>query len=120
MLRAGVPVRRGGVELDQHLARQGPAKYDWDNAVAIRVVPVVVEAALSDRGVRERLERYAALAGIEHGISPHKLRHFLLTCLKKRGLDDALIQPYSGHASRQSLESAPVSRWGMPSRSTTG
>jgi integrase/recombinase XerD len=28
----------------------------------------------------------------------------LLTWLKKQGIDDALIQPYSGHASRQSLE----------------
>ena len=31
-------------------------------------------------------------------------RHFLLTWLKRQGIDDALIQPYSGHASRQSLE----------------
>jgi integrase/recombinase XerD len=30
--------------------------------------------------------------------------HFLLTWLKKQGIDDALIQPYSGHASRKSLE----------------
>ena len=37
-------------------------------------------------------------------ISPHKLRHFLLTWLKEQGIDDALIQPYSGHASRKSLE----------------
>lgn len=37
-------------------------------------------------------------------MSPHQLRHFLLTWLKKQGVDDALIQPYSGHASRQSLE----------------
>jgi len=34
----------------------------------------------------------------------HRLRHFLFTWLKKQGIDDALIQPYSGHASRQSLE----------------
>lgn len=47
----------------------------------------------SDRGVREMLERYAALAGIERSIGPHKLRHFLLTRLKKQGIDDALIQP---------------------------
>jgi len=39
-----------------------------------------------------------------HPITPHKLRHFVLTWLKKQGIDDALIQPYSGHASRQSLE----------------
>ena len=33
-----------------------------------------------------------------------KLRHFLLTWLKKQGIDDALIQPYSGHETRKSLE----------------
>ena len=35
---------------------------------------------------------------------PHRLRHFLFTWLKTQGIDDALIQPYSGHDSRQSLE----------------
>ena len=58
----------------------------------------------SDRGVRRLLERYATAAGLVHPISPHRLRHFLLTWLKKQGIDDALIQPYSGHASRRSLE----------------
>jgi integrase/recombinase XerD len=45
----------------------------------------------------------ATTAGLNKTISPHKLRHFLFTWLKKQGLDDAMIQPYSGHASRQSL-----------------
>ena len=58
----------------------------------------------SDRGVRRMLERYATAAGISHSLSPHKWRHFLFTWLKKEGIDDALIQPYSGHESRQSLE----------------
>ncbi|MDQ6773414.1 MAG: tyrosine-type recombinase/integrase [Candidatus Dormibacteraeota bacterium] len=58
----------------------------------------------SDRGVRKLLARYAQAAGLTQPISPHRLRHFLLTWLKKQGIDDALIQPYSGHASRQSLE----------------
>ena len=58
----------------------------------------------SDRGVRKLLSRYAQRAGLTRSISPHRLRHFLLTWLKKQGIDDALIQPYSGHASRQSLE----------------
>ncbi|MCX7337995.1 MAG: site-specific integrase, partial [Alphaproteobacteria bacterium] len=31
-------------------------------------------------------------------------RHFLFTWLKKQGIEDALIQPFSGHESRQSLE----------------
>jgi len=35
---------------------------------------------------------------------PHRLRHLLFTWLKTQGIDDALIRPSSGHASRQSLE----------------
>lgn len=56
------------------------------------------------RGIRKILARYAHEAGLEHSLSPHKLRHFLFTWLKKQGLDDALIQPFSGHETRQSLE----------------
>ncbi len=58
----------------------------------------------SARGVRRMLERYAQAAGLEQTVSPHQLRHFLLTWLKKQGIDDALIPPYSGHTSRKSLE----------------
>jgi integrase/recombinase XerD len=58
----------------------------------------------SERGVRRMLERYGEAAQLSHPISPHQLRHFLLTWLKKQGIDDALIQPYSGHISQQSLE----------------
>ncbi|GHO55982.1 tyrosine-type recombinase/integrase [Ktedonobacter robiniae] len=58
----------------------------------------------SDRDVRRMLERYATAAGITRSLSPHKWRHFLFTWLKAQGIDDALIQPYSGHESRQSLE----------------
>lgn len=58
----------------------------------------------SDRGIRKILAKYVEVAGLDKSISPHQLRHFLLTWLKKQGIDDALIQPYSGHSSRQSLE----------------
>lgn len=58
----------------------------------------------TDRGVRKILEIYSKAAGIVYSISPHKLRHFLFTWLKKQGIEDAMIQPYSGHESRQSLE----------------
>jgi len=50
------------------------------------------------------LEKYAKEAGINRNISPHRLRHFLLTWFKKQGIYDAFIQPYSGHSTRQSLE----------------
>ncbi|ALC84378.1 MULTISPECIES: tyrosine-type recombinase/integrase [Bacillus] len=58
----------------------------------------------TDRGVRKILAKYSEEAGLAQSLSPHKLRHFLLTWLKKQGIDDALIQPYSGHESRKSLE----------------
>lgn len=58
----------------------------------------------STRGVRAMLARYAKQAGLQHNMAPHRLRHFLFTWLKTQGIDDALIQPYSGHASRKSLE----------------
>ena len=58
----------------------------------------------TDRGIRKILAKYSGEAGLAQNISPHKLRHFLLTWLKKQGIDDALIQPYSGHESRKSLE----------------
>ena len=58
----------------------------------------------TDRGIRKILAKYSEDAGLEKNMSPHKMRHFLLTWLKKQGIDDALIQPYSGHESRKSLE----------------
>lgn len=60
--------------------------------------------AFTTRGIRKILADYAIKAGMQQSISPHKLRHFLFTWLKKQGVDDALIQPYSGHETRQSLE----------------
>lgn len=58
----------------------------------------------TDRGIRKILSKYSEKAGLDRNLSPHKLRHFFLTWLKKQGIDDALIQPYSGHESRKSLE----------------
>lgn len=58
----------------------------------------------TDRGIRKILAKYSEAAGMTQNLSPHKLRHFLLTWLKKQGIDDALIQPYSDHESRKSLE----------------
>src|SRR5699024_12011718 len=51
----------------------------------------------TDRGVRKILAKYSEEAGLSQSLSPHRLRHFLLTWLKKQGIGDAFIQPYSGH-----------------------
>ena len=58
----------------------------------------------SVRGIRKTVTQYSKLAGMSRLLSPHKLRHFLFTWMKKQGIDDALIQPYLGHQTRQSLE----------------
>lgn len=58
----------------------------------------------TDRGIRKILEKYSTQAGLKTTISPHKLRHFLFTWLKKQGINDAFIQPFSGHESRKTLE----------------
>ena len=48
--------------------------------------------------------RYTRAVGIPASISPHTPRRFLFTWLKTQSIDDALIQPYGGHATRQALE----------------
>ena len=58
----------------------------------------------TDRGILKILAVYSKEAGMKHSISPHKLRHFLFTWLKKQGIEDELIQSFSGHESRKSLE----------------
>lgn len=58
----------------------------------------------TDRGIRKILAKYSNVANLKQSISPHQMRHFLFTWLKKQGIDDALIQPYSGHESRKTLE----------------
>lgn len=60
--------------------------------------------AFTTRGIRKILANYSKEAGMQQSLSPNKLRHFLLNWLKKQGIDDRLIQPYSGHKNRQSLE----------------
>ena len=58
----------------------------------------------SDRGIRKILSIYAKAAGINHSISPMKLRYFLFAWIKKQGVDYDFIQAYSGHSSLESLE----------------
>jgi integrase/recombinase XerD len=95
--------------------RQVPFPHSFRELLALHVQQMQDKGATSlfeslrkhkytDRGVRKMLARYAAQAGITRSMSPHKWRHFLFTWLKKEGIDDALIQPYSGHATRTSLE----------------
>lgn len=78
--------------------------YSMAKKGAIYLFESIRKKPYTDRGIRKILANYTKEAGLSQPISPHKLRHFLFTWLKKQGIDDALIQPYSGHESRQSLE----------------
>lgn len=71
---------------------------------AIYLFESIRKGPYTDRGIRKILADYTKKAKMKHEITPHKLRHFLFTWMKKKGIDDALIQPYSGHESRKSLE----------------
>jgi integrase/recombinase XerD len=47
---------------------------------------------------------YSQKAGLDNAITPNTLRAFWLSWLKQQGIEDAMLQPYSGHKSRYSLE----------------
>jgi integrase/recombinase XerD len=120
-----INVKLSDVDLDRHQVRINDGKGHKDRIVPfpssfVEVLALYMENAVknkavylfesnwkkhySDRGIRKIMQKYTKIAEIEHSISPHKLRHFLFTWMKKMGVDDALIQPYSGHQSRKSLE----------------
>ena len=61
----------------------------------------------SDRGIRKMMAKYAEEAGFEKPLTPYQLRYFLVRWLKNQGLDDALIQPYSGHVTKPSFLDGP-------------
>jgi integrase/recombinase XerD len=58
----------------------------------------------TDRAIRKISAQYSKEAGIKVSISPNTLRNFLFTWMKKNEVEDALLQPYSGHKHTDSLE----------------
>jgi integrase/recombinase XerD len=58
----------------------------------------------TDRGIRKMIFTYSQKAGLDNAITPNTLRAFWLSWLKQQGIEDAMLQPYSGHKSRYSLE----------------
>jgi integrase/recombinase XerD len=58
----------------------------------------------TDRGIRKMIYSYSQKAGLDNAITANGLRAFWLSWLKQQGIEDAMLQPYSGHKSRYSLE----------------
>ncbi len=47
---------------------------------------------------------YSQKAGLGNTVNPNALRTFWVNWLKQQGIGDAMLQPYSGHKKRSSLE----------------
>lgn len=58
----------------------------------------------TERGIRKKIERYRAEAGISHNVRAHNFRHAILSYLGGKGWRQQQLKNISGHSSTTSLD----------------
>lgn len=92
-----VPIGRHATSsVEEYLKHARPEILKGREARALFVTPR--GGGFTRMGFWKLLRRYAAAAGIQKAISPHKLRHSFATHLVERGADLRAVQQMLGHA----------------------